>query len=59
MPKMNGTGPEGKGSKTGRGLGRCKKTSPEELKEKLGKGVGKRRKSGGGTGKGNRLSYDS
>jgi hypothetical protein len=29
MPQMNGTGPEGKGSKTGRGLGKCKKTLPE------------------------------
>jgi len=59
MPKMNGTGPEGKGSKTGRGLGKCKKTSPEELNEKLGKGMGKRRKSGGGEGKGKRLKYNS
>jgi hypothetical protein len=59
MPKMNGTGPEGKGPKTGRGLGRCKKTSPEELKKKLGEGMGKRRKSGGGDGKGSRLKYSS
>ncbi len=55
MPQMNGTGPEGKGSKTGRKLGRCKKTSPEELLSKLGKGLGKHRKSDGGTGKGKRL----
>ena len=59
MPKMNGTGPEGKGSKTGRGLGQCKKTSPDELKEKLGEGMGKRLKSGGGKGRGKRLKYDS
>ena len=25
MPKMNGTGPEGKGSGTGRALGKCEK----------------------------------
>ena len=56
---MNGTGPEGKGPKTGRGLGKCKKTSSEELKEKLGKGMGKRRKSGGGEGRGKRLKYNS
>jgi len=59
MPKMNGTGPEGKGSKTGRGLGKCKKTSSEKLKENLGKGMGKRRKSGGGEGRGKRLKYNS
>jgi len=59
MPKMNGTGPEGKGAKTGRGLGKCKKNSTEELNEKLGKGMGKRRKSGGGEGRGKRLQYNS
>jgi len=59
MPQLNGTGPEGKGSKTGRGLGKCKDLPEEELREKLGKGMGKRRKSGGGEGKGKRLKYDS
>jgi len=59
MPQMNGTGPEGKGPKTGRGLGRCKNPTPEELNEKLGKGLGKRRKSGGGEGRGKRLKYNS
>ena len=54
MPQMNGTGPEGKGPKTGRALGKCKKNSPGELLSKLGKGLGKRRQSGGGTGKGKR-----
>ncbi|MDO9338916.1 MAG: DUF5320 domain-containing protein [Bacteroidales bacterium] len=55
MPQINGTGPEGKGPKTGRGLGKCKKNSSEGEINKLGKGLGKRRKSGGGTGKGKRL----
>lgn len=55
MPQINGTGPDGKGPKTGRGLGECKKNSSEEEKNKLGKGLGKRRRSGGGTGKGKRL----
>lgn len=55
MPKMNGTGPEGQGSKTGRGLGSCKKNTPEELLSKLGKGLGKRHKAGGGIGKEKRL----
>jgi hypothetical protein len=54
MPQMNGTGPEGKGPKIGRGLGKCKKNSPEEFLSKLGKGLGKRRQTGGGTGKGKR-----
>jgi len=54
MPQINGTGPEGKGPKTGRGLGLCKKELKDEDIAKLGKGLGKRRKSGGGTGKGKR-----
>lgn len=59
MPKLNGTGPEGKGPQTGRGLGKCEKHPFKELLEKLGKGLGKRRKSGGGAGKGKRLRYDT
>ncbi len=55
MPQLNGTGPVGKGSKTGRGLGKCSKHSPEELLTQLGKGQGKRRKAGGGQGEGKRL----
>lgn len=55
MPQINGTGPDGKGPKTGRGLGLCKKDLKEDDLAKLGKGLGKRRKSGGGTGKGKRL----
>ncbi len=58
MPKMNGKGPEGKGSETGRGLGKCKEHDEKELLEKLGKGQGKRRKEGGGEGQGKRLKYD-
>ena len=59
MPKMDGTGPEGKGPDTGRGLGKCKKVPQEELLQKLGKGMGKRRKSGGGEGRGKRLKYNT
>ncbi len=58
MPPMDHTGPEGKGSRTGRGLGRCRKPtdkSSEDSQFKLGKGIGTRRKSGGGQGKGRRL----
>lgn len=59
MPRMNSTGPEGQGPKTGRGLGKCKKISSEGVINKLGKGLGKRRKSGGGAGKGKRLQSGS
>ncbi len=55
MPGLNGTGPEGKGSRSGRGLGRCSDASPEEKIEQLGKGMGRKRHSGKGKGKGRRL----
>ncbi len=59
MPKMNGTGPDGHGPGTGRGLGKCKDVSQNELEKKIGKGMGKRRKTGGGKGMGKRLKYNS
>lgn len=60
MPHLNHTGPEGKGPKTGRKLGKCHKTVKEESQiGELGKGQGKRRHSGGGKGKGKRLKYSS
>ena len=55
MPRLDGTGPEGKGSQTGRKLGSCNNTSEEEKLNKLGKGMGLKRHSGGGEGKGKRL----
>lgn len=55
MPKLDGTGPDGKGSRTGRKLGKCNNTTDEEKLQKLGKGMGMKRQSGGGQGKGNRL----
>ncbi|MHC1774766.1 MAG: DUF5320 domain-containing protein [Lentimicrobium sp.] len=55
MPRLDGTGPEGDGSLTGRKLGKCSEVSGKEKLEKLGKGTGARRKSGGGEGKGKRL----
>jgi hypothetical protein len=55
MARMNGTGPEGRGPRTGRGLGKCKKISEDEALNKLGKGMGKRFKAGGGEGKGKRF----
>lgn len=57
MPKLDGTGPDGKGSKTGRKLGTCKNSDSDDT-SKLGKGQGKKRKSGGGTGKGKRLKTE-
>ena len=55
MPHLNHTGPEGKGPKTGRKLGDCKKKPGEESKYELGTGMGKRRKNPSGKGLGKRL----
>lgn len=60
MPNLNHTGPEGKGPKTGRKLGKCHKTTEEQTSVgNLGTGQGKRRQSGGGKGKGRRLKIQS
>jgi hypothetical protein len=58
MPHLNHMGPEGQGPKTGRKLGKCKKTE-NELKEQgvFGTGQGIKKNSGGGKGKGKRLKY--
>ena len=55
MPRLDGKGPEGKGSRTGRKLGKCSEATPEEKLEKLGKGMGRKRHAGGGKVKGRRL----
>lgn len=55
MPKLDRTGPEGKGSGTGRKLGKCNKASTEEKAERLGKGMGSRRNADEGIGKGKRF----
>lgn len=55
MPRLNGTGPVGEGSGTGRKLGKCSSASDAEKLRQLGKGMGKKRNSGGGEGKGKRL----
>lgn len=54
MSRLNGTGPEGKGPSTGRGLGNCEN---KKIKGNIGEGMGLKRKSGGGKGKGKRLKY--
>lgn len=55
MPRLDGTGPEGEGSQSGRKLGKCRELTAEEKLQALGKGVGQKRNSGGGKGKGKRL----
>ncbi len=55
MPKLNGTGPVGQGSGTGRKLGNCSAATDEEKSKKLGVGMGKGRKAGNVEGRGKRL----
>lgn len=40
MPNKDGTGPEGKGPKTGRQQGNCKNADPEEFRPRRGCGFG-------------------
>lgn len=54
MPRLDKTGPDGKGPITGRGLGRCKQTAGKENTEQLGQGMALRRRAGGGKGLGKR-----
>ena len=56
MPKLDGTGPEGKGTFSGRKSGKCLDLSAQEKLEKPGKGAGARRQTGGGEGKGKRFN---
>ena len=48
MPNRDGTGPEGKGSKTGRQMGNCKGAKPNENAPRLGAGRRPRRMFGRG-----------
>lgn len=36
MPNKDGTGPEGKGAKTGRQMGNCEGKEPQEKRPRLG-----------------------
>ncbi len=45
MPKLDGTGPDGKGKGSGRGLGKCRAATDEEKLAKLAKGMGVNRNS--------------
>jgi len=40
MPNKDGTGPEGKGSKTGRQKGNCKDATPDDDRPQRGLGCG-------------------
>jgi hypothetical protein len=55
MARLDGSGPENRGSQTGRGLGCCRKATAVEEHQNLGQGLGLRRNAGGGVGKGMRL----
>ncbi len=55
MPRINGTGPDGKGPRTGRKLGRCSDATDEEKLQKLGKGMGRKKHALCSEGKGKRL----
>ena len=49
MPNQDGTGPEGKGSKTGRQMGKCKGAKPMAGRRLgLGRGLGQGRNAGRG-----------
>ncbi|MFA6701520.1 MAG: DUF5320 family protein [Dysgonamonadaceae bacterium] len=59
MSKLNQTGPEGKGSKTGRKLGKCRKTEEDKSNSgELGKGLGKHFHEPDALGQGKRLQYN-
>ncbi|MGQ1787658.1 MULTISPECIES: DUF5320 domain-containing protein [unclassified Saccharicrinis] len=57
MPRFDKTGPEGKGSQTGRGMGKCnpseqsKHNSSDSEKTSGGRGAGRRRGFGRGLGR--------
>ncbi|MCK9290526.1 MAG: DUF5320 domain-containing protein [Bacteroidales bacterium] len=57
MPRLDGTGPEGKGPQTGRGMGRCANPDRDQMLQTLGRGRGRRMRAEGGPGMGRRLRY--
>jgi hypothetical protein len=57
MANRNGTGPEGKGSRTGRGLGDCSPVGSSQVKNGVfGRGRGAGRGMGLGRNMGNRIN---
>ena len=65
MPGLNNTGPEGKGPRTGRGMGKCKPNDQDKIESldnenvPLGLGRGPGRKNGRGFRKGRGLGRRS
>lgn len=52
MPNRDGTGPEGRGSKTGRGMGGCRPEKDIDRSSRSGAGQGQGRGQGRGQGQG-------
>ena len=52
MPRLDGTGPEGKGSMTGRGMGSCNTGNPNGIGRGMGRGLGRGMGRGLGRGQG-------
>ena len=52
MPNKDKTGPEGKGPKTGRGLGYCTESDEPGYKSGSGMGMGRGSRNGEGPGRG-------
>ena len=57
MPNRDGKGPEGKGSKTGRQMGKCKDAKPNENAPRIGLGRKPQRAFRRGLGKGLRKNF--
>ena len=51
MPNRDGTGPEGKGSRTGRAQGKCGGNTPTTTAPKKGLGLGPKNGQGRGLGR--------
>ncbi|MDE5423523.1 DUF5320 domain-containing protein [Ancylomarina sp. DW003] len=54
MPRFNGMGPEGKGSQTGRGLGKCNAANKNVVKRTEDQNKDEFKNSGNGKGRQNR-----
>ncbi|MCG2726139.1 MAG: DUF5320 domain-containing protein [Elusimicrobia bacterium] len=52
MPGRNGTGPDGKGPKTGRGMGNCGTNETDDVRNTNRQGLGRGRGMGMGLGRG-------
>ncbi len=55
MPRLNGTGPEGKGPMTGRKMGNCQFNNDDNNQNDFGRGQGCGRGRGRGCGRGQGL----